>query len=325
MTLVIIFGFIACQKEENALPMVEKGKKSMSAEDEALYNSIVDFRHKLLTQDYTAEENIATSDAILLMEASLNLTYRNIDTYRYATQNFEDNIVADRTFTNITVEYSTLYTTYQNILANIRQTNRNITESFKNLRVVDLELDANNNISIKTTFEVEMYGANNSFDFVNQAIENSINNRFYPTIVVCMYDVESTPPNSFMSSMLDASDRSWLRNHLYTDATGSEDYFVHSYSHINPYVFLSPSYGYFGVQNIQHIVNSCEQGSDKTVVTISLTKRTLIDQWESGYNLYGDNNKCFASQEMRIGCKAYVVWGQLATDPNDIDENWQEM
>jgi len=95
----LLISFYSCQKEEENIPIdnnATKGVKKMTPENEAIYNSIVNFREKLLTKNYVAGESISTEEAILLMEASLNLTYRHSDLVENKMRTIESSVSIDK-------------------------------------------------------------------------------------------------------------------------------------------------------------------------------------------------------------------------------------
>ncbi|OQX98104.1 MAG: hypothetical protein B6I24_06420 [Bacteroidetes bacterium 4572_128] len=289
--LAVTIGFYSCQKEEENNPIdnnATKGAKKMTPENEAIYNSIVDFREKLLKKDYKAGESISTEDAILLMEASLNLTYRHTDKLDYKIENFENSINADRSFTNARVTYTTIYLTYQDILTNIRQTNANITEVNKKIRVIDLKLEGNN-ILINTAFEIKSDFPLGSFLTENLEIENAVNNRFAPNFASTIFNVET--PEDIYTSELTEEEYWYLFDNQ--DQHFVKDKFVFVYTNkLNSIVKL---YEYYaeeeGINNILSLVNILEQGTDKTILTINLNYYVHTHSYIPGIHWkYGLNN-----------------------------------
>ncbi len=179
--LAVTIGFYSCQKEEENNPIdnnATKVAKKMTPENEAIYNSIVDFREKLLKKDYKAGESISTEDAILLMEASLNLTYG-------VRENIES-IVGESTVLNLNLgrentEYSTIYITYEEILSKIRQIFKDFNGENKQFASVDLEYDESKNelnVDFSISFQEETVNVGSFFSEICQ-IRILINSELY--------------------------------------------------------------------------------------------------------------------------------------------------
>ncbi len=141
--VLFIFSY-SCQDGENNQienPQTQGIKKS-SPDGEEIYNNIVNFRKKLLTKDYKAGESISTDEAILLMEASLNLTYG----VRKDIESIEgESAVLNLDFGSENTEYSKIYASYEKILEKLREIFSKLEGENKKFVAVDLNYDSNRN------------------------------------------------------------------------------------------------------------------------------------------------------------------------------------
>ncbi len=320
--LAMTIGFYSCQKEEENAPIdnnnVNKGVKKMTTEDEAIYNSIVDFREKLLTKDYVVGESISTEKAILLMEASLNLTYRNNNRVEGELLNLESSVSVDRDFNGGSIEYSKIYITYEDVLNSVRNVYANIEENDKKVRIIDLELNLNNTISINTFFEVGTTtdAPAGTFDAMNEDLTAFLIREYFPT--TCMYgdlwDVET-------DSVPDSDLPLWLMDDL---RYNPDQYLVHGYF-VNVYVLDEEPYHdfpgdpllyadtYGGFSNIgnwfQHRDNL---NGSKRIIEFELGKIIILDP-----TTYP--NMCWCKQSATALKSAQVLtFVSSATNPIDI-------
>ncbi len=333
--LAMTIGFYSCQKEENN-PIdnnANKGVKKMTPENEAIYNSIVDFREKLLKKDYKAGESISTEDAILLMEASLNLTYRHSDLVENKMRTIESSVSVDGDFSNSTIEYSKVYKTYEDVLNSLRNVYASIEERDKKVRVIDLALNRDNTITISTAFEIRInlpvdvpHG-----DFVteNLKIEVAVHNR-HSTVFIhsAIYDV--IIDNSITKSDLDSEELAhmkWMHTHGNDDVESYyvDNYFVNCYNPINtPYIILGSTNGFGsdfyseleGIQNIKTWVFNRENylgGKTLTAFELDIYVNPDDIHMSHGWISQTMENKHYAD---------FVMWACPAIDPLDITEDY---
>ncbi len=333
--LAMTIGFYSCQKEENN-PIdnnANKGVKKMTPENEAIYNSIVDFREKLLKKDYKAGESISTEDAILLMEASLNLTYRHSDLVENKMRTIESSVSIDKDFSSYRkIEYSVLYKTYENILRSIRNVYSSVEEPNKKIRVIDLVLNENNTININTALEVVIdltmgtpQGAipQGSFDLENYKIEVAVHNRYAPNFMHAIYGIEFD--NTVTRSDINDDERDLMRTTYYYnhDFYFVKNYFVNTFNNLAlPYIILGhhPDYNFGicyseleGIDNIKQWVYNNEHYLDKTLVTFELYRS--IENFNTSYGWIYQTmiNKCYAD------C---VIWACPDINPLDISVDY---
>ncbi len=334
--LAMTISFYSCQKEENN-PIdnnANKGVKKMTPENEAIYNSIVDFREKLLKKDYKAGESISTEDAILLMEASLNLTYRHSDLVENKMRTIESSVSVDGDFSNSTIEYSKVYKTYEDILNSVRNVYASIEEENKKVRVIDLALNRDNTITISTAFEIRINlpvdVPHGDFITENLKIEVAVHNR-HSTVFIhsAIYDV--IIDYSTTKSDLTIDDRAamkWMYTHGNDDVESYfvKNYFVNNYAKVNnaPYFVLGSTNGFGsdfyseleGIQNIKTWVFNRENylgGKTLTAFELGIYE-----------NLY-DENDTYAWLSQTMENKHYadcVIWACPAIDPLDISVDY---
>ncbi len=168
--VLFIFSY-SCQDGENNQienPQTQGIKKS-TPDGEEIYNNIVNFRKKLLTQNYEVGESISTDEAILLMEASLNLTYG----VRKDIESIEgESAVLNLDFGSENTEYSKIYTSYEEVLEKLRDIFRNLEGENKKFVAVDLNYDASKNqLSIKSAISKSTDNIISNCDLPNQEIQ----------------------------------------------------------------------------------------------------------------------------------------------------------
>ncbi len=283
----------------------------MTPENEAIYNSIVDFREKLLKKDYVVGESISTEDAILLMEASLNLTYRHSDRVEGELLNLESSVSVDRDFNGGSIEYSKIYITYEDVLNSVRNVYANIEENDKKVRIIDLELNLNNTISINTSFEVGTTtdAPAGTFDAMNEDLTEFLLRTFFPNKPGDLWDVSTDTtidggsiPYPHMSSMVYNPDQ----------------YFVYGYF-VNVYVPDTPPYHdfpgdpllyadtYGGFSNIKNWFEYRENLSDRRIIEFKLDKNTILNP--------ASDNKCWCMQNAKVFKFAGEILTWIAEEP----------
>ncbi len=299
----------------------------MTPENEAIYNSIVDFREKLLTKDYVVGESISTEDAILLMEASLNLTYRHSGLVENKMRTIESLVSVDGDFSNFTVEYSKVYKTYEDILNSVRNVYASIEERDKKIKVIDLALNRDNTITINTAFEVRTLPLDvphGNFEEENLKIEIAVHNRCAPSFMHVIYGIET----DFTVSMSNLTQEEKLSIKAIYYSGNYEYYYVKNYF-VNTYGYLdggnimlgyTNEFGTYyseleGIDNVTQWVINRQNYLDKTLIAFELgvNKEYINENSTYGWAHQTMENKHFAD---------YVLWACPAIYPLNISADY---
>ena len=212
---ILLIGFYSCTEEETS-PLNVANKKVVS-EAEATIQKIIDFREKLLTNDFKVGESLNTDEAVKLMMASLNISYAKSTNGKNIT---ELSTTIDVDFGQKTTTYGSISDTYQDVLDFIRV---HYMKEGNNKSFASVYLSFNeSNKTLEISSWVASTTSNLVYEMVSSAtaeIENTINEQYDPINYVYFGDNQITklpeiPIGTDITELI-SGEQYLLYNHLY--------------------------------------------------------------------------------------------------------------
>jgi len=231
----LLIGFYSCQKEEENKPSVpDSSATKASSEAKEILEKIINFRAKLLRNNFEKGESLETSEAVILMTSSLNATYaqetkgKNVE---------EEQFSINVNFGREESTYENILNAYQNVLAIIRQHYKDLEGDNKSFTSVFLNFDSSKGVleitsSIATNHYYDYYDhIEHVVDVQMSKIESVINeNEYKPSVFIYHNEQEvltftNAPGTLYVDFFPECFYTYYLFNHLffslYSVPTGS--------------------------------------------------------------------------------------------------------